>query len=99
MFTWFLTNIFIRRATISDSAVTPNPNNGVFTIQFYLTSTANVDYANTGYKWTIAYINQNIRISRDHLTKTISLGAVSAGMYVLQLEVGVKKYIQKIMVY
>ena len=32
-------------------------------------------------------------------SKTMSLGAVSAGMYVLQLEIGGKKYVQKIMVY
>ncbi len=36
---------------------------------------------------------------KGSFTRTISLGAPSAGMYVLQLEIGNKKYVQKVMVY
>ncbi len=36
---------------------------------------------------------------KGSFSRTINLGVVSSGMYVLQLEIGSKKYVQKIMVY
>jgi len=79
-------------------AVTPNPNNGVFTVQFYLTKMANADYRILDINGQLLYQSDNPNFLGAY-SKTISLGAVSAGMYVLQMEVGSKKYLQKIMVY
>ena len=79
-------------------AVTPNPNNGVFTVQFYLTTMANADYRILDINGQLLYQSNNQNFLGAY-SKTISLGAVSAGMYVLQMEVGSKKYVQKIMVY
>jgi Secretion system C-terminal sorting domain len=79
-------------------AVTPNPNNGVFTVQFYLTTMANADYRILDINGQLLYQSNNPNFLGAY-SKTISLGAVSAGMYVLQMEVGSKKYVQKIMVY
>ncbi len=79
-------------------AVTPNPNNGVFTVQFYLTAMANADYRILDINGQLLYQSNNPNFLGAY-SKTISLGAVSAGMYVLQMEVGSKKYVQKIMVY
>ena len=44
-------------------------------------------------------MNRTIRIFKGSFNKTINLGAVSQGMYVFQLEVGSKKYVQKFIVY
>ena len=79
-------------------AVTPNPNNGVFTVQFYLTAMANADYRIMDINGQLLYQSNNPNFVGAY-SKTISLGAVSAGMYVFQMEVGSKKYVQKIMVY
>jgi Subtilase family/GEVED domain/Secretion system C-terminal sorting domain len=79
-------------------AVTPNPNDGIFTIQFYITTMANVDYRILDINGQLLYQSNNPNFQGAY-SKTISLGAVSAGMYVLQLEVGSKKYLQKVMVY
>jgi hypothetical protein len=79
-------------------AVTPNPNNGVFTVQFYLATMANVNYRIININGQLLYQSNNSNFQGAY-SKTIGLGAVSAGMYILQLEAGSKKYVQKIMVY
>jgi hypothetical protein len=78
--------------------VSPNPNNGLFNVRFYLTTMANADLRVLDITGQQLYEAQYPNF-QGSFSKTIGLGAVSAGMYVLQLEVGGKKYIQKVMVY
>ncbi len=78
--------------------VAPNPNHGVFTLQFYLTQTANTSLRILDITGQQLYESDYPNF-KGSFSKTISLGAVSAGMYVMQLQVGNRKYIQKVMVY
>jgi hypothetical protein len=78
--------------------VAPNPNHGVFTIQFYQTDMANTDLRVLDINGKLLYESQNPNF-KGSFSKTINLGVVSAGMYVMQLEIGSKKYVQKILVY
>ena len=77
---------------------TPNPNNGTFKLQFYVATSANTGVS------VVNALGQKI-YEADYpafggfFNKTISLGAVSAGMYVLKIQIGGEKYIRKIMVY
>ena len=77
---------------------TPNPNNGAFKLTFYISNSENVgiQVVNTlGQKiYEADYPNFG-----GYFDNTIGLGAVSAGMYVLKLQVGDTKYVRKIMVY
>ncbi|MDP9040417.1 MAG: T9SS type A sorting domain-containing protein, partial [Bacteroidota bacterium] len=79
-------------------AVSPNPNHGTFTIQFYETATANADLRVLDINGKVLYESHNPNF-KGSFDKTINLGVVSAGMYVLQLDLGSKKYVQKLMVY
>ena len=79
-------------------AVTPNPNHGAFTVQFYQTATANMDMRVLDINGQLIYESKNPNFQGSY-SKLINLGAVSSGMYVFQLEIGGKKYLQKIMVY
>jgi hypothetical protein len=67
-------------------------------VQFYSAATANTDLRVLDITGQLLYESQNPNF-RGSFSKSISLGAVSAGMYVLQLEIGSKKYVQKVMVY
>ncbi|MEJ0081866.1 MAG: T9SS type A sorting domain-containing protein [Puia sp.] len=78
--------------------VKPNPNNGVFTIQFYQTSTQDVDLRVLDINGKLLYKLQHPNF-RGSFSQTINLGVVSAGVYVLQLQVGSNKYVRKIAVY
>jgi hypothetical protein len=78
--------------------VKPNPNNGVFTIQFYQTSTQDVDLRVLDINGKLLYKLQHPNF-RGSFSQTINLGVVSAGVYVLQLQVGSQKYVRKIAVY
>jgi hypothetical protein len=78
--------------------IKPNPNNGVFTIQFYQTSTQDVDLRVLDINGRLLYKLQHPNF-RGSFSQTINLGAVSAGVYVLQLQVGSSKYVRKIAVY
>lgn len=78
--------------------VGPNPNTGNFTVQFYLAQTANTSLRVLNITGQKLYESEAPNFKGSY-NQTIHLGAVSAGMYVVQLEVGSKKYIQKIMVY
>jgi Subtilase family/GEVED domain/Secretion system C-terminal sorting domain len=78
--------------------ISPNPNRGVFNVQFFETESANSDLRVLDINGQLLYESQNPNF-KGSFSKTINLGAVSAGVYVLQLEIGSKKYIQKIVVY
>ncbi|HEY4936120.1 MAG TPA: GEVED domain-containing protein, partial [Puia sp.] len=78
-------------------AVTPNPNQGVFTVQFYQAVMANMDLRILDINGQLLYESKNPNF-KGSFSKSISLGAVSEGMYVLQIEIGSKKYLQKIMI-
>jgi hypothetical protein len=79
-------------------AISPNPNHGTFNVQFYSAATANTDLRVLDITGQLLFESRNPNF-RGSFSKSISLGAVSAGMYVLQLEIGSKKYVQKLMVY
>jgi hypothetical protein len=79
-------------------AVTPNPNHGVFTIRFYLTTPADADFRVLDINGKLLY-ELNTPNFQGSFSKTVNLGVVSNGMYVLQLQIGDKIYIQKIMKY
>ncbi|HEY8733013.1 MAG TPA: T9SS type A sorting domain-containing protein, partial [Puia sp.] len=79
-------------------AVSPNPNHGTFTIQFYEAATANADLRVLDINGQVLYESHNPNF-KGSFSKTINLGVVSAGMYVLQLDLGSKKYVQKLMLY
>jgi hypothetical protein len=78
--------------------VSPNPNHGRFTVQFFLTSTQDASMRVLDVNGQLLYQSQNPNF-KGAFTKTINLGAVSSGMYILQVEIGSKKYVQKILVY
>ena len=78
--------------------VSPNPNHGRFNVQFYQTTTANADLRVLDINGQLLYESQNPNF-KGSFSRSINLGAVSSGMYVLQLEIGSKKYVQKILVY
>jgi hypothetical protein len=78
--------------------VSPNPNHGAFHMQFYIAQSANVGISVVNtlgeevYKGN--YPNFGGFFSRD-----INIGSVSAGTYVVKVQVGGKKYVRKMMVY
>jgi hypothetical protein len=78
--------------------VSPNPNRGAFNVQFYETESANTELRILDINGQLLYESQNPNF-KGSFSKSINLGAVSAGVYVLQLEIGSKKYIQKLVVY
>jgi len=79
-------------------AISPNPNQGSFRLQFYQTSIQNTNLRILDINGQLLYESKNPNFSGT-FDRTINLGAVAAGMYVLQLEIGNKKYIRKIVVY
>ena len=78
--------------------IKPNPNNGQFTIQFYQTSTQDIDLRVLDIKGQLLYKLQHPNFSGS-FSQSINLGPVSAGVYVLQLQIGSTKYVRKIAVY
>ncbi len=78
--------------------IAPNPNNGVFSVEFYQTSTQDVDLRVLDINGRLLYKLQHPNFS-GAFNKSINLGVVSAGVYVLQLDIGSQKYIRKIAVY
>jgi Secretion system C-terminal sorting domain len=78
--------------------IAPNPNNGVFSVQFYQTSTQDVDLRVLDINGRLLYKLQHPNF-RGSFNQSINLGVVSAGVYVLQLQVGSNKYVRKIAVY
>ncbi len=77
--------------------VSPNPSLGIFHVQFYQAGTVNADLRVLDINGKLIYQSYNPN-STGSFSKTINLGAVSAGMYILQLQLGSTKYIQKLMV-
>jgi hypothetical protein len=78
--------------------ISPNPNHGRFNVQFYQTNTNDADLRVLDINGQLLYESKNPNF-KGSFSRTINLGVVSSGMYVLQLQIGSKKYIQKIMVY
>ena len=78
--------------------ISPNPNHGRFNVQFYQTNTDNADLRVVDINGQLLYESKNPNF-KGSFSRTINLGVVSSGMYILQLQIGSKKYIQKIMVY
>jgi hypothetical protein len=78
--------------------VSPNPSNGNFNVQFYSTESSNTDLRVLDINGQLIY-EAHYPNFKGAFSQSIHLGAVSGGMYVLQLQVGSKKYIQKVMVY
>ena len=78
--------------------VKSNPNDGKFTLQFYTQTAANTDMRILDINGQLLY-SENYPNFKGFFSKQIDLKPVSAGMYVLQIEIGGKKYIKKIMVY
>jgi hypothetical protein len=78
--------------------VSPNPNRGIFNLQFYQTEVDKAAIRVVDINGKIIYDRQyqNIKGSFNQL---INLGVISTGMYIVQLEVQSRKYIQKIWVY
>jgi hypothetical protein len=78
--------------------VKSNPNNGKFTLEFYSPSAAKTDIR-------ILNINGQLLYSASYpdfiglFSKRISISPASQGMYVVQVDVGGKKYVKKFMVY
>ncbi len=77
---------------------TPNPNNGTFRLSFYISKSENTGIS------VVNSLGQKIYEADypdfgGYFSKTINIGAVSAGMYVLKVQVGGKKYLRKVMVY
>ncbi len=75
----------------------PSPSDGNFTMQFFLTSAANVDVKIFNLLGSEVY-SDNYGTVSGSVNKPIHLRGLSAGMYVLKLQVGGKKYTRKIMV-
>ena len=78
--------------------VTPNPNHGLFTVRFYLATAANANMRVVDLNGKTLYESDNPNFIGS-FNKQINLGRISTGMYVLQLQVGSKNYVQKFMVY
>ena len=75
-----------------------NPNHGLFTVRFYLAEMANANMRVVDLNGRILYESDNPNF-KGSFSKVINLGRISEGMYVLQLEVGSKKYVQKFIVW
>jgi hypothetical protein len=76
----------------------PNPNNGSFRLQFYIAQSSNTGISIVNSLGQQVY-EADYPAFGGFFNKTIHMGAVSAGMYVLKVQVGGKKYLKKIMVY
>jgi hypothetical protein len=79
-------------------AIKPNPNNGKFTLEFYTPKTANTDVR-------IVDINGQVIFSESYpnfigfFSRHMDISPASQGMYVVQIDIGGKKYVKKFMVY
>ncbi len=79
-------------------AVKSNPNNGKFILEFYTPTAANTDIR-------VVDINGQTLYSASYqnfiglFSKRISISPASQGMYVVQVDIGGKKYVKKFMVY
>ncbi len=79
-------------------SLTTNPNHGLFTVRFYLQESANANMRVVDLNGNTLYESYNPNF-KGSFNKEINMGRISAGMYVLQLQVGSKNYIQKFIVY
>jgi len=79
-------------------AVLPNPNHGQFTLEFYQAEAANTALRIMDMNGRKIYESNDPNF-KGSFNRSINLGAVSKGMYVLQLVIGDKKYLHKIIVY
>lgn len=77
--------------------VLPNPNNGTFSVQFYLATASSANLRVLDINGQQLYQSDNPNF-QGFFNKRINLGAVSAGTYVLQVIIGSKSYVQKIVI-
>jgi len=78
-------------------SILPNPNHGVFTVKFYQQNQADADLRVLDMNGQVLYESDNPNFTGS-FSKTINIGPVSSGYYVLQLRIGSKNYVQKIAV-
>jgi len=76
----------------------PNPNHGNFVLQFYISKSENTGISVVNTLGQQVYEAEYPNFG-GFFRKTIHLGAVSAGVYVVKVQVGGKKYVGKIMVF
>lgn len=78
--------------------INPNPNRGNFILQFYISKSENtsITIVNAlGQKiYTAEYPNFG-----GFFNKTINLGAPGAGIYMVKVQVGSRRYVGKVMIY
>ncbi len=78
--------------------VGPNPSHGQFSVQFYQSATANTSLRVIDLNGKKIYESDYPNF-KGAFNQPVNLGVVSNGMYVLELEIGGKKYLKKVMVY
>jgi hypothetical protein len=77
--------------------VTPNPNDGKFEVEFYIPAATNTDMRIVDINGQSVY-HESYPNFKGFYSKRIVLGPISASMYVVQVEVGGKKYVKKFVV-
>ena len=77
--------------------VSPNPNDGVFLLQFYMTTQDNTSVILLNTLGQKVYEEDNPHFVGTY-SKTINLGGLASGMYVLKIIHGNSTYIRKILV-
>jgi hypothetical protein len=78
--------------------VKSNPNNGKFFLEFYTASAANTNIRILDINGQTLYTEHNPNFIGFY-SKRISISPASQGMYVVQVDIGGKKYIKKFMVW
>lgn len=81
---------------LNSFAIFPNPNNGEFNVAFNSTSNSKINI--TVYDIRGRKVFNNTYASSASFNKTINLGNVQSGMYILNITEGNKKVIKKIIV-
>jgi hypothetical protein len=78
-------------------SVTPNPNQGVFTLQFFQAEMANTNMRILDINGKLVY-EKNYANFRGSFYQNINIGNIASGYYILQIQIGNKNYVQKIAV-
>jgi hypothetical protein len=94
---------FVSTGTINVSGasigltVSPNPNDGVFLLQFYMTTQDNTSIILLNTLGQKVYEEDNPNFAGTY-SKTIHAGSLASGMYILKIIHGNTTYIRKILV-
>jgi hypothetical protein len=75
----------------------PNPNHGQFTVQFYQKDVASPNFRITDINGRLMYQSFNPGF-HGSFSRTINLGQVATGTYIMQLQIGSKNYVQKFVI-